>query len=299
MDHQLQIGAGDQVLATVAIDAAGEPARPSAATYRIVDLKRAEDDADRIIAQGSATIDAATAELGEAAGRGTADAARLRLTAPASGFDVGGRYLIRDRTYREQLVLAGIDGDTLRCVSPLTFRYAAGATIVGLAVRATYPGAAAAAPDDDAIHAVDWAFTSLRPTRELIRFARLGRVRYGSVEGVQGIDQGLGSFVGERRQLAAALAQANREIAAELAVAGEPQLELGEVGDLAAEYLALALIYASIPAQAERAKWARGRADYFLENVKRGDKPRGVSAIDPIHDTAHTPTRRGLFRTSG
>ncbi len=308
-DHHLIIAAGPQRLATIPLDARGRPVLPSSASFGVVDLRRPDADPARVLAEGLATVDPAAQALTAPAGRGTTDPRALRLSS-AEGLATGRRYLLRHGPKAElvRVELLDVDSQTARLESELAFYFDAGAELRGVEVSATFPAELADADearDDAAALAVDWTFEASpdpaaavpRPSRELIHLERLVRAQLGSVSGVLGIDQQLTITTGPRKSIDRALVQANREIEGMLAGQGERMSNLGIVGDLAAEYLALHLIYATEgSAYAERASWARRHAERYLDELRHGPKPRDAVETSVEDDTAVKLTPRRVWR---
>ena len=141
--HEIRLVGGDQDVVhvpSVRVDDAPAP------TFVIEDLTVSDDSDDRVIASGSATLDALSLLVEEESGRGTTNPRRISAAAPAgSGLAVGRRYAIEDVSGRSEVfTAAGAEDYYVEASTPLGGSYQPDSRIRGVELRATFPAAAAA-----------------------------------------------------------------------------------------------------------------------------------------------------------
>lgn len=171
MMHKIYRDQGDQPLVHA------PPIRVTSATYTIEDITQGEDDADRVIGSGSATIDDLGVTLSGDSGRGTTAPRRINCVAPSA---------VRRRTYvleedgeSELVVLEQVASSHVTAAGPLSALYTDAASLRGVELRATFPAAAAAREDlqeENRPLRVIWTYTIDGRTvrvREQIRVKRV------------------------------------------------------------------------------------------------------------------------------
>jgi len=154
------------------------PERITSATYVIEDLY--QDEANREVASGNATVDSTATTTDAAAGPAQANPRKVPVTA-TTGFSVGDHALIAsaDGSVWERFVVDGLSaGDYLIADVPLVNTYASGANVYGIDVSASFPDATAADEayvDEDRPFRIVWEYT-IRGTvyrpQEQIRLVR-------------------------------------------------------------------------------------------------------------------------------
>jgi len=154
------------------------PERVTSASYVIEDLY--QDETNRTVASGSATVDSTATTTDAAAGPAQANPRRVPVTA-TTGFAVGDNALIvsLDGAVWERFVVDGLSaGDYLVSDVPLVGNYASGSNVYGIDVSAPFPNATAATEsyvDEGRPFRVVWTYT-IRGTvyrpQEQIRIVR-------------------------------------------------------------------------------------------------------------------------------
>lgn len=299
--HTVIFEGGAQSIRTIAVSADNEPKVPSSATYSIVDLRLHEDDADRAIGSGSATVDSASATTDAAAGTGTADKRAISVDAVA-GFTEGREYLLSKNGEAESFVLDRIDSSavTLYARDEIRGTYTTGAAVSGLEVTATFPSDEAA--DEDRFeegggpYAIDWTFVGVTPTRarELIHVRRSDVRTYATVADVLMIDQGIGEVSRKRIKLEVCLAQAHRDYRGHLRELGVDPDDFhgGEQARDAIAYRACALARRQQGTDRD-IDMAREYDETFRSRMLR-ISAQGVALVDKISDEARLDPRSPL-----
>lgn len=297
--HQAIYGAGAQTIRSLPINRHGRPTVVTSCTYRIVDLRKGEDDPEReVVAAGTAaTIDTTSTTTDAACGRGTQYARRIPV-ASTTGFSQGRRYLITlaDGS-REMFVCEGIaSGDYLIPRDELSRQYASGATVRGLEVSGVFPSLVA--NDEEKIedgeggpYAVDWSWDlDPSPRRELIWLIRQPDSLLVSEEEVLAIDPTLTATEGSRLSLATAVRQASTEV--------RVQLQLHQIdpdGFHAGMALRLATAYRAAwhivrlskgDANQARAELYMGESQKLMDSICIGQPPEKSVKVSPSTDTA-------------
>lgn len=134
-------GQGAQTIRWVPTDANGYPRVVSSATYRIDDLREAEDTVNRAVAASTAaTMPTVATTISAAAGPSTANPRRLAVTS-ATGVRVGGVYLLRDTTEArdEAVTVAKINGTELELTRPVMRAFVNGSAFLGLEIEGSFP----------------------------------------------------------------------------------------------------------------------------------------------------------------
>lgn len=226
--HRVLYEGGAQSVVTVATNGEGEPARPSAATYSIVNLRKSESDADRfVVAAGTAaTVDTASTTTNASSGSGMANR-RLLSVADSSDFTPGKRYLITHADGNSEIFLLDNKATgALYARDEFRRQYASGATVQGIEVTATFPSAEAALePEFDANtpYAIDWTWTGVSPTRarEIIWVDRNPEYTYATELDVYLLDPTLKQVTGNRLPMESCLKQASRDFRRRLRTRGK------------------------------------------------------------------------------
>lgn len=183
MLHEIYFGQGDQPLHHV------PPLRVASATYSIEDTTLGEDNADRVLDSGAATVDAFDEALTAASGSGTTDP---RAIAAAGGSAVvGAPYVLEaDDGQSELVTAAGASANAVQAASPISGQYAATTSrLRGVRLSATFPSADAAREElleEDRMLLVTWTYTiaervvvmrdQIRVMRGTARLANVGTV---------------------------------------------------------------------------------------------------------------------------
>jgi hypothetical protein len=176
---------------TVIFGEAGQTLRHNApeyvasATYEITDLRKAQDDADRIIASGVATVPSFTLTLDAAAGAEEADATIVPVTLTA-GPSIGDTCVVIDSDGAfEAFPVVGISTDNyLKSGSWIAGNYAASDTVRGVTMTAPVPVGLydfEDALDDQRPLRVVWQYTTaagLRRVSEIIELRRGNRAAF-------------------------------------------------------------------------------------------------------------------------
>lgn len=302
--HQIIYGAGSQTIRTVPVNRHGRPTVVTACTYRIVDLRRGEDDAEReVVAAGTAaTIDTTSTTSSAACGRGTQYARRIPV-ASTTGFVAGRRYLITlaDGT-REMWVCEGIGTGYLIPRDELSRQYASGATVRGLEVSGVFPSGTA----DDETHiedgeggpyAVDWSWDlDPSPRRELIWIIRQPDSLLVTEEEVLAIDPTLTATTGSRVSLATAIRQASMEVRVHLQLhqIDPDNFHAGAALKLAVAYRAAWHIVRLQKGDEnqERSQVYKDESQKLMDSITIGIPPEKSVKVSPSTDTAPGGTSR-------
>jgi hypothetical protein len=303
-------GGGEQLLVTYATGPDGQPIHVDAATVRIVDLERHEDDGDReVLASSAAIIDEATAETTAKAGPRATDVRRIELDEIPEGLVLGRRYLIAAGGKREAFVLEAIDTDasTLWARDGLRNEYASGASVVGLALAVQFPGDVADDPDEldcRRMFGIDWTASAATPSRwrTIARIERRGRAPRALVDDLVRIDPQLAAITSRRTTLHQALAQAEIELDAALQVRGIDPLhfDTGLAGQLAISWRAAELSYRAIgnPDNFARADVCAAEACRWREALRIGRPPIDTTETYPSSDARRSSPRRSPFKVA-
>jgi hypothetical protein len=297
-------GAGAQAVEVYATDARGALAKPSGATYRIVDLAYTEDDpdADRIVvvAATAATIDTFADTITTVlAGPRSPDPRRVAITA---GVPVVGRqYKIAGGGNSEEFTVDRVDSLNVYARSALRFPYAIGATVSGLRVYATFPSVRANLAnelDRRTDYAVDFVFagtTGSAYRRVLCRIERRGVAPRATVEDMLEADPRLEAASRERSTLEKNLRTADREFTAKLLHRGDAPADRddGEAARFAVVWRAIQLAWRGLSgdAAADAAAEAKLDADRWEKMAIGGRKP-----ADVVEVARATDGRRGTRR---
>lgn len=175
MRHRVILGGGAQTIYHRP-HRDGAPILVAAATYRIIDLHRAEEDADREIqASTAASVSAVSTTLAAAAGYSATDPRALTVSS-ATGIAAGRAYLLRSSTLvAEAFEVEAISGTTIRAADPVRQTFSSSTPVLGYELAATFPLTVA---DDTAgfvsgwtLFAVEWTYDG-RTVREMIQVAR-------------------------------------------------------------------------------------------------------------------------------
>lgn len=182
MLHEIYLGQGDQALYHV------PPLRVASATYSIEDTTLGEDNADRVLGSGAATLDAFDEVLTAASGSGTTDP--RAIAAPGASAVVGAPYVLEAADGQSELLtVAGAAVAAVQATSPLSGQYATGSRLRGVRLSATFPSADAARAElleEDRLLLVTWTYTlagrqivirdQIRVMRATARLANVGVV---------------------------------------------------------------------------------------------------------------------------
>lgn len=142
-------GQGDQTIRFVPVDRNGRPTRVTSATYSIVDIDRAQDDARRVIATGAAVLAAVSTTTSAACGHGQPSPQSITLTSAAL-VSAGRTYLLSsDAGGRSLVTIAAITGTNAQTLHRISGAYATGSAFQSIELEATFPAAAAA--DEEAL----------------------------------------------------------------------------------------------------------------------------------------------------
>jgi hypothetical protein len=291
----ITFGAGVQTVIAYATGPDRAPVRVTAATLRIVDLHRHEDDAAREIqAETAAVVDAATAESTEKAGPRSADVRRIEVDEVPT-IVLGRRYQIRSGAKRESFVAEAVDDTAIYARDGLRLEYAEGAIVEGLALTATFPAGVANDPDEldlRRLFGLDWSADEATPTkwRTHTRIERRGRPPRAHVDDLLRLDPQLAGLTSGRTTLIANLNQAELELDALLMARRIDPLRFdgGVAGQLAITYRAAELAYRALGGakHLERAEWCCTEWQRWMEMLRLGKPP-----IDTVETTASSDRR--------
>lgn len=117
-----------------------------AATYVIEDMSVSETDPNRVIAQGSATVDTLSETTVAAAGPRALYPQRVGITASAAVVGRTYRLTSADGVY-EHVVIGSVAATSVNVTGRLSATYPIGSTLEGAEIRCTFPSAAAARED--------------------------------------------------------------------------------------------------------------------------------------------------------
>ncbi|WP_434424610.1 hypothetical protein [Nannocystis pusilla] len=298
MTHQIIYGAGAQALRSVPVNAHGRPTVVTACTYRIVDLRKGEDDPEReVVAAGTAaTIDTTSSSTSATCGKGTVNARKIPVQSTV-GFQQGRHYLITlaDGT-REMFLCEGIGTGYLLPRDELQRQYATAATVRGLEVEGTFPSIVA--NDETKIedgqggpYAIDWTWDlDPSPRREIVWIIRQPDSLFCTEEDVLSIDPSLAATTGQRIQISTAIRQAAMEV--------RVQLQLHQIDPdnfHAGDALKLAVLYRTCwhlvrllkgEENQARAEVYKAEAQKYLDNITIGQPPAKTVKTNPSTDTA-------------
>ena len=283
------------------------PARVTSATYAIEDLTLADDDADRVIASGSATVASWSVTTSATAGATQSNAARMS-TASTTGATVGAPAAIvaADGTAEIFEVAAVSTNSYVEAETELAGVYPSGSTVYGIEVTAPVPNTLAA--DEDILEQsrplrVVWTYTvggvtiKAQERIEFLRHTRAVTVDVGAaILRVRKLYTDLAERLPDRTSLDA--------IAAELAADIEDELrqrkiapERTMIGPAGVRLLALAIVahagelgYAPGSTPTDGA-WARAAADRYrqrLEALVLGEPGLATTETTHVADTAST-----------
>lgn len=296
--HQVIYGAGAQTLRTVPVSRHGRPTVVTSCTYRIVDLRKGEDDAEReVVAAGtSATIDTTSTTSSAACGRGTVNQRKIPV-ASTTGFSQGRRYLITlaDGT-REMFVCEGIGTGYLVPRDELSRQYATGATVRGIEVSGTFPSLVA--NDEEKIedgeggpYAIDWSWDlDPSPRRELVWITRQPDSLMVTEEEVLAIDPSLSATTGDRYSIPTAIRQAVMETRVQLQL---HQIDPDNFHSEGALKLAVSYRTAWHLSRLQKGEQNQARAELYLTESQKlmdsiciGVPPEKSVKVSPSTDTA-------------
>lgn len=148
-EQRIIAGQGAQTVRFIPVDRLGRPARVTSATYVIVDVDRSEDDSERTIASGTATLAAVNTTTTAACGYGQASPQQVAITL-ATDVTAGHCYLLSSDAGGRSLVnVAAITGTTLQTTHRISGAYATGSAFQSIELEATFP--LAEANDSEAI----------------------------------------------------------------------------------------------------------------------------------------------------
>lgn len=174
--HEVYRGQGDQPLVHV------PPIRVTSATFIIEDTTRGDDNADRVIDSGAATIDPLVFSLSEDSGAGTTAPREINVATGGTAF-VGHTYALEDGDGQTELVeLVGVTSTMATASGDISQQYlSATAGFRGVELSATFPSADAAREDlqeEERPLRVTWTYTLADRTvrvPEQVRVLRNGR----------------------------------------------------------------------------------------------------------------------------
>ena len=166
MRHYVTHDGGDQTLYHVPTDyrvhASVVSGTPS---YTIIDLRRHEDDAERVLVDVTSTaVDSASQPLTSAAGPTQTDPQRITVGSTAA-FSEGHSYLLSEGGQTELVLVRGLDAGNgyVYTDSDIRRNWTTSASLVGVEISATFPSAEAS--DDDALddgggpYGVVWSYS--------------------------------------------------------------------------------------------------------------------------------------------
>lgn len=226
MFHSVIFNQGAQTVKSVPFED-GRPVVVASATYKIVDLRKSDEDSDRdVVASTAASVDSYSGTTQAIAGAGAADPTRIDLD-DVTGLAVGSRYLLTAAGDQQLVELRSVDSGNnyAYTTAPITDQFASGATLSGIEVSGTFPSAEAA--DELRLeagggpYAVDWSFNGVPgPVRELIWLRRHARTPMITVDDVDTLDAQLVRVTGNLFSIDKLIEQGERDFNAELLAAG-------------------------------------------------------------------------------
>jgi hypothetical protein len=302
-------GAGAQDLRVVPVDQQGRPRVAASASYRIVDLRRAEDDAERVIVDTTpATIDTVSTTTTAAAGFQAQNARALALTSTL-GVVVGRRYLLRAAVGGEELVtVAEVVTGGVVLESPIGGRFPSGSAFLGIEVTSGFPEAEAndeeQAEDGGGPYALDVIYTGVTPTRQryIVWLDRNTFTVPATIADVVELDQTILAVAGQRMKVEVAISRAAKDLRRELQLAGidASRYETGDVGRDFCTYRAAQLVlqHAAKEEVQKRAESYGQVAQQIVSTIIHG-RPDGVASPRRSDDSQPAGTSRedrNLFR---
>lgn len=294
IEHRVIYAGGAQSIVTRPIDRYGRVTYVSSATYTIVDERRSDTDANRVVqASTAATIDSTSTTTTAAVAAGAKSAA----VTSSVGFTAGRRYIITETDgRREELVCEGTATGIVYFRHAVSRDYTMGATVRGVEVTGTFPAPEAADEPDQQSgggpYRVSWTWDTglgsetVTETVWVVRHRLWLRV---SEADILRIDQTLRERIGSRLSLADALMAALDDVDALL------RLSQQDPDGVRSYVLQRAVLY--------RAAWHARRqcrspedkelADEHLHEFDRligaheiGSPPRRTVVVDQREDTA-------------
>lgn len=308
MTHEVLLGES-ATLRHLPMDSQARPVRITSATYGIVDLRKAIDDADReLVAPGTAAVLGSEATtLASSAGPSSGYAQRL-LVASVAGFVVGRRYAIQaEAGHTEVFRVAALDSttNTIHTQHPIVSEFATGDDVLAVELEATFP----VVDEDTALESypgdyqVTWSYT-LPDGRdvvapEMVRIRRYSTTPWATPEDLERRYGGLATRrANESWRITDALFAATENVQVELLAMGlDPELYRASlVGKVLVTLSALEIICRGFHGEQDIADAERFHASYksMLNGMLTRQPPKGSLVVDAKTDTrddSHRPPR--------
>lgn len=296
--HQIIYGSGAQTLRTIPVNRHARPTVATSCTYRIVDLRKSEDDPEReIVASTNATIDSTSTTTTAACGLGTANERKIPVTATA-GFTQGRRYLLTSSDgIRELVLIEAISTNSYVMVrDPISRQFASSSTLRGVEVSGTFP--LSEANDEEEIergdggpYAVDWSWdVDPSPRREFVWLIRQPDSLLISTEDLFALEPSIASTSGKRYKPETAIRQAATEIRAwcQAHQIDPDNFHGGTMLRLAVTYRAAWHCVRQLdgPGNNERAQELKDESQKYLDSITIGQPPEKSVKTNPSTDTA-------------
>lgn len=296
--HQIIYGAGSQTIRTVPINRHGRPTLATSATYRIIDLRKGEDDPEReVVAAGTgATIDSTSTTTTASCGIGTANERKI-LVNSTTGFVQGLRYLLTSSDGTRELVLCEAIGSGYVAVrDAISRQFASNSTLRGIEVSGTFPSGTA--NDEEKIEdgeggpfCVDWSWdVDPSPRREMIWLIRQPDSLLITTEDLFALEPAISSIEGDRFRPETAIRQAATEIRAwcQAHQIDPDNFDGGTMLKLAVTYRAAwhSLRQLDGPTNRERAQELKDESQKYLDSITIGQPPEKSVKVSPSSDTA-------------
>lgn len=303
--HVVLYEGGDQDLRHVPVDAGARPLVVVGATYRVLDLRYAEDDAEQeIVASSPASQDSTAATTTAGVGRGAGDKHYIAVD-DVTGFVAGRRYIITADGETELLELAEVDagGLRLRASARIIGTFASGATVRGVEVVGTFPSAEAADEDkleaDGGPYAIDWSYSGRR-VREIVWVRRHSLPFLVTKTDLTDFDPAIENHLGQHIDPAKVIRAAQRAYVTDME---SGSIDVTSYSSPAAQEavarLALSIAWYSIPdADVARAAAERHQERYahIINNIKSGYDAAKTVTTTTVEDRRAPRQRRGRFQ---
>ena len=294
--HEIRYLGGDQEIRSVLTRGDGTVIDRTDLEYRIVDLRRSEDDAERVlVAFTAATLDATTTTTTSVAGTG-AEPGALEVTSVA-GFEPRRRYLVSGAGRSEIVQIDGVDAGAgrLQLVGELGATYPVGSTVSGLEVAGMFP--AAAADDEQDFEsgsagpfAIDWKPADGKHWREHIYLIRHGSMAYVDEAWLRLADPEVVSKVGRSDGLVQAIDYATQYYEATLNARCIDPRTIGAASSatMAVGHLALWRLWRTV-----NTEHGREMREQYHDEARRWMKQIfvGVSPVDATEEKPASDTR--------
>lgn len=310
MFHTVIYNQGAQALKTIPFKD-GRPVVVASATYKIVDLRKADEDSDRdVVASTAAIVDSYSGTTQATAGPGASDMRRIDVD-DVTGLAVGERLLLTGGGAQELVEVRALNASSnyVYTTADISETYASGATLSGIEVSGTFPSAEAA--DEEALeegggpYAIEWTFTGApSPVRELVWLRRHARTPTITVDDLDTLDPQLVRTTSNLFEVDKIIEQAERDFNAEL-LARDIQPERFYGTELARNCVAyraayLGRLHMGRQSDDPMLEHYHGRWMGLINTLTHGKPGKGVAetSVDDSSGAGETDSVFGLVRLS-